>query len=118
MKSKSRWGCPTTGLDTDALNDFYTDPNTTTSAPVEQKRTRSWLVTSAETCLLRFNVSDRDVPTIEGNTSAKNIKAGVVFDRALPHVFPGLQRGDRLEPASKGYPDFWRGERIQDFPPG
>lgn len=103
---RSSYGC---------LNCFKRKSNFDDFTTPAKRRCHRWLVESAQTCLSKYPVVDDDLDVIENNTESKKRKAGVTFMRGVP-CFPGVRKGDRLEPSLPGCPDVWHRQSVEDFP--
>ena len=85
-----------------------------------KKRTQGWFERTAATCLIAHRVP-RDASEwlqdqICACTKRKHKAGGVVFtNKPGNHILPNVERGDRLEPSLKGYPDILNGQRTSDF---
>ena len=86
-----------------------------TGRPPVRKRDHQWLLDSAEASFVQVPITDAVVPALKRHCKGVRTKAGQIVQRRFDEI-PGLKRGDRIEPAVRGYVDAWHNESCADYP--
>ena len=79
-------------------------------------RRNKWLVTLASSCLCFHNLTTEAVEQLRSSIRGYRKKGGQILTKRVP-LAPGLQPGDRIEPACGRIPDcFIQGRELADAP--